>query len=143
MSENIEVGSIVIGKVIKIKPFGAIVALPGNMQGLVHISHISKSFVQNITDHIDVGDTVKVKVLTIDTANNKISLSIKEAREPGDEPEKPQPPQGGFRDAPRNRTWEGPNQQPAQPATFEDKLKEWQKISNERHAGLNKRNKRR
>jgi len=142
MSENLEVGSIVIGKVIKIKPFGAIVALPGNLQGLVHISHISKSFVQNITDHIDVGDTVKVKVLLIDTANNKISLSIKDAREPGDEPEKPQPAQGGFKDSRSRMGWD-PQQPPAQPATFEEKLKEWQKISNERHAGLNKRNKRR
>ena len=44
MSEKLEVGSIVEGKVVRIKPFGAIVSL-GNTQGLVHISQIANSFV--------------------------------------------------------------------------------------------------
>ena len=119
-------GSIVEGTVNKIKPFGALVELPGNVHGLVHISHISSSYVQNINDYIAVGDVVKVKVLTIDAKNNKISLSIKEA-----EPmraERPEVRHVEYRSA-------------DSPQTFEEKFKEYVKASNERLAGLNKRNK--
>ena len=68
MSEKLEVGSIVEGKVVRVKPFGAIVSL-GNTQGLVHISQVANSFVQDINDHVKVGDMVKVKVLSIDEIN--------------------------------------------------------------------------
>ncbi|MCL2699609.1 MAG: S1 RNA-binding domain-containing protein [Defluviitaleaceae bacterium] len=129
MSDNtetpkIEIGDIVDGQVIRIKPFGAIVSLPDNQQGLVHISHISVSFVQNIEDHLAVGDEVKVKVIAKDAETGKISLSIKDALPP-------------VRTEYRQRA--------AAPAdnSFEDKLKEWVKVANERQAGLNKRNKRR
>ena len=71
MSEKLEVGSIVEGKVVRVKPFGAIVSL-GNTQGLVHIS-------QDINDNVKVGDMVKVKVLSIDEESHKIALSIREA----------------------------------------------------------------
>ena len=78
MSEKLEVGSIVEGKVVRVKPFGAIVSL-GNTQGLVHISQVANSFVQDINDHVKVGDMVKVKVLSIDEESHKIALSIREA----------------------------------------------------------------
>ncbi len=131
MSERIEVGSIIEGKVIRIKPFGAIVSLPDNSQGLVHISHISTGFVQNIADHLTVGDVIKVKVLSHDAETGRISLSIKEATE---QPRRPQKEQ-----------YDNYRQKPSQDSAtlFEDKFKEWVKISNERQAGLNKRNKRR
>ncbi|MCL2617893.1 MAG: S1 RNA-binding domain-containing protein [Defluviitaleaceae bacterium] len=130
--EKLEVGAIVEGKVVNLKPFGAIVILPDNTQGLVHISHISTSYVQNVNDYIATGDIVKVKILSVDPTTKKISLSIKEAaRESGQGEVQPQ---FSFQD--RQRSSEGGN-------TFEDKLKEWVKVSNERHAGLNKRNKRR
>ena len=131
-TEKLEVGAIVEGKVVNLKPFGAIVILPDNAQGLVHISHISTNFVQNVNDYISVGDVVKVKVLSIDPTTKKISLSIKEAaRHAG--PDDAPAPTPSFE---RTRAPEASN-------SFEDKVKEWIKISNERHAGLNKRNKRR
>ena len=130
MSEKIEVGCIVDGKVVKTKPFGAIVTLPGGVQGLVHISHISTSFVQNIADYVKVGQLVKVKVISIDAESGKISLSMKEASEPTETTVKKQP-QNDMRAAPNVNS------------SFEDKFKEWLKVSNERQAGLNKRNKRR
>ncbi|MGL4790545.1 MAG: S1 RNA-binding domain-containing protein, partial [Anaerotignaceae bacterium] len=55
MSEH-AVGNIVEGKVIKITPFGAIVAIDGGGQGLVHISQIANSFVQDINEHLKVDD---------------------------------------------------------------------------------------
>ena len=131
--EKLEVGAIVEGKVVNLKPFGAIVVLPDNTQGLVHISHISTSYVQNVNDYIATGDIVKVKILSIDPATRKISLSMKEAARETDQGDTPATPQGYYE---KPRSSEGGN-------TFEDKLKEWVKVSNERHAGLNKRNKRR
>jgi len=120
-------GSVVEGTITKIKPFGALVELPGNLHGLVHISHISSAYVQNVDEYLSVGDIVKVKVLTIDTKTNKISLSIKEA-EPLARPERPEPR------AEYHRT-------PESAQSFEEKFKEYVKASNERLAGLNKRNK--
>ena len=79
MAEKIEVGSIVEGKVVRIKPFGAIVAIENGPLGLVHISQIANSFVQRIEDHVNVGDVIKVKVLSIDPQTNKVALSIREA----------------------------------------------------------------
>ena len=128
MTAVIEVGSIVEGKVLRIKPFGAIVLLPNNAQGLVHISHISAEFVQNIEDHVKIGDIVKVKVLTSDATTGKISLSIKDTLPPI--------PKREFHA-------EKSQKNDISPVSFEDKLKEWSKLSNERHASLNKRNKRR
>ncbi len=49
-TEGIVVGEIYTGKVLKIKPFGAIISLPGNSPGLVHISQIANGFVQNVGD---------------------------------------------------------------------------------------------
>ena len=130
MSEKLEINSVVEGKVVKIKPFGAIVTLPDRSQGLVHISHISNRYVQDINDFLAVGDLVNVKILSVDEANGKTSLSIKEA-EPKPEQEEPVQPVVSFAKA------------ATMPLTFEEKFKDWVKSSNERQAGLNKRNKRR
>ena len=72
-------GSVIEGTITKIKPFGALVELPGNMHGLVHISHISSSYVQNVAEFLSIGDTVRVKVLSVDINKKRISLSIKQA----------------------------------------------------------------
>ncbi|WP_456277860.1 S1 domain-containing post-transcriptional regulator GSP13 [Bacillus sp. AK128] len=77
MSEKIEVGSVLTGKVTGIQPYGAFVALDENTQGLVHISEIKHGFVKDVSEHLSVGDEVKVKVLSIDEAAGKISLSIR------------------------------------------------------------------
>lgn len=122
----VEVGSVVEGTVSRIKPFGALVTLPNDKQGLVHISHISSSYVENIAEHIAIGDTVLVKIISIEEATGKIALSMKEATS---KKEVPQPKKVTI-----------PKEQNVQ---FEDKFKEFLKSSNERLAGLNKRNKRR
>lgn len=150
MSEKLEIGSIVEGKVVRIKPFGAIVSLENGSQGLVHISQIANSFVQNINDHINIGDVVKVKVLSVDEASNKISLSIRDALPPV--PKAPRPQQS-FKPKDQKSNYENRGQRsyndsqkdsPATPVSdFEDKMKEWLKQANERQAGLNKRANRR
>ena len=67
------VGSIIEGKVTGITKFGAFVSLPGGRSGLVHISEIAYSYVNDINEHLSVGQTVQVKVIGID-ANNRINL---------------------------------------------------------------------
>lgn len=73
----LEVGSIVEGRVKSIAPFGAFVDLPEKEYGLVHISEIAQNYVQDIREHINIGDKVKVMVLSTD--KGKINLSIKKA----------------------------------------------------------------
>lgn len=85
---SIEVGNKLKGKVTGIKNFGAFVELPEGKSGLVHISEVADSYVENIADHLKVGDEVEVKVLTIGD-DGKISLSIKKAKE---RPRKPAAP---------------------------------------------------
>ena len=136
-NDNITVGEVYTGKVLKIKPFGAIVSLPGNIPGLVHISQIASGYVQNVGDILSVGDEVNVKVLSKDMASGKVSLSMKDV------------PQAGYDDY-EDEEYEDeryvappPVISAAAAASFEEKFKAWQKVSNERIAGLNKRNKRR
>ena len=75
---TIEVGTIVTGKVVKVLPFGAFIQFGDKMTGLVHISEIARDYVENINDHIKIGDNVTAVVVKIDE-NEKISLSIKKA----------------------------------------------------------------
>jgi len=75
------VGSILEGKVTGITKFGAFVALPEGRSGLVHISEIAYSYVNEVSDHLQEGQQVKVKVIGIDQ-NNRINLSIKKVTEP-------------------------------------------------------------
>lgn len=132
--DKVTVGNIYTGKVLKIKPFGAIVSLPGSSPGLVHVSQIAAGYVQNVEDVLEIGDEVSVRVLSRDAATGKIALSMKDVPQleyDDDDPE------GGYYIPPP------PVVTPQAAAAFEEKFKAWQKISNERIAGLNKRNKRR
>ncbi|MEH7086060.1 S1 domain-containing post-transcriptional regulator GSP13 [Neobacillus drentensis] len=81
MSEKIETGSILTGKVTGIQPYGAFVALDDNTQGLVHISEVTHGYVKDINEHLKVGDEIKVKVLSVDEGAGKIGLSIRATEE--------------------------------------------------------------
>jgi len=78
--DPIEVGQIYEGKVVRIMNFGAFVELSPNKDGLIHISKLSKERVAKVEDVVNIGDTVRVKVLEIDRMG-KISLSLKDAVE--------------------------------------------------------------
>lgn len=88
---EISVGAILEGTIKSITKFGAFVTLPGGRSGLVHISEIAHSYVENVSDFLSEGQTVKVKVVSIDEAG-RINLSIKKATPP------PPRPQGFGRD---------------------------------------------
>jgi polyribonucleotide nucleotidyltransferase len=71
----VEVGKVYAGKVVKIVEFGAFVnVLPGK-DGLLHISQISSERVENVSDFLEEGQMVDVKVLEV--KQGKISLSMK------------------------------------------------------------------
>ena len=73
---KIKVGDVLDGRITRIKKFGAFVELPGGTTGLIHISEISSTYVDDISKFLQIGQIVKVKVLTVQ--NNKIALSIKQ-----------------------------------------------------------------
>lgn len=75
---QLEVGSILEGRVTGITKFGAFVELPGGKTGMVHISEVAPSYVKEISDHLTHNQTVKVKVIGVNP-EGKVSLSIKQA----------------------------------------------------------------
>ena len=143
MSEQLVVGSIVEGKVIKITPFGAIVSINGGGQGLVHISQIANTFVKDINDHLKVGDEVKVKVLSIEEETNRVSLSIRAALPKEESPErKENKPYFKNRDSKPSYEKSYSQNQSSESAPsndFEEIMKEFLKQSNDKQATLNKR----
>ena len=139
---DLAVGAIVEGKVTGITKFGAFVALPEGKSGMVHISEVASTFVNDIKDFLQEGQQVKVKIINLDQAG-RINLSIKKAQ-----PQEPRQPrqerrEGGFAprqprfqrsSAPRGRV----QQAPKDPSTmsFEDKLKAFMSDSESRQADV-------
>ncbi|WGL98583.1 polyribonucleotide nucleotidyltransferase [Arsenophonus sp. aPb] len=78
ITAEVEVGRVYQGKVTRIVDFGAFVAIGGGKEGLVHISQIAEKRVEKVTDYLQLGQEVPVKVLEIDR-QGRIRLSIKEA----------------------------------------------------------------
>ena len=76
ITEDVEVGKVYEGKVVKLMDFGAFVSVLPGKDGLVHISQICEERVQNVSDRLAEGDVVKVKVLEIDK-QGRIRLSMK------------------------------------------------------------------
>ncbi len=77
IAEKYPVDSILSGKVTKLKSFGAFVEIEPGIEGLVHISQVSHTYVDNIANALSEGEEVDVKVISIDSEKNKINLSIK------------------------------------------------------------------
>ncbi|CAM3442281.1 30S ribosomal protein S1 [Cytobacillus oceanisediminis] len=75
--ESLQAGQVLDGTVQRITDFGAFVDI-GGIDGLVHISQLSYEHVEKPSDVVEEGQKVKVKVLSVDRDNERISLSIKE-----------------------------------------------------------------
>jgi polyribonucleotide nucleotidyltransferase len=80
ITADIEPGQVFEGKVIKIMNFGAFVSLTPGRDGLVHISQLSEERVEHVTDVVQEGEMVKVKVLEVDK-QGRIRLSMKAVSE--------------------------------------------------------------
>lgn len=136
-----EVGSIVEGKVVKLKPFGAIVELDKSTQGLIHISQVANGYVEDIKDHLKEGEVVKIKIMSVDASTGKISLSLRETQPPSQRKNSGNNP--SRRSSSDNNNQNNHSNISESSTSFEDKLKEWNKQSAERQAGINKRNNKR
>ncbi|SKC72997.1 30S ribosomal protein S1 [Maledivibacter halophilus] len=79
IEEKYLIGDVVEGKVVKLVDFGAFVELEPGIEGLVHISQISEDRIAKPSEVLEPGQIVNVKILNIDSEDNKLSLSIKEA----------------------------------------------------------------
>jgi len=124
---QVDVGTILEGKVTGITNFGAFIQLSNGKTGLVHISEVALAYVKDIKDHLKENDTVKVKVLSVDD-KGKVSLSIKKALEDERKANASKPAQVDF--TPRNVSGG---------LGFEDKMKMFMQDSDEKMQDL-KRN---
>lgn len=79
--ETVKTGDLLEGKVSKLLAFGAFVEVFPGVEGLVHISEISEENIAKPSDVLTIGQNVKVKVLDINKADKKLSLTIKDAEE--------------------------------------------------------------
>src|SRR6184192_1310176 len=80
--QSMPIGSIVEGQVTKTKKYGAFLQIMPGIEGLLHISELSWDHVERTEDVLKVGETVQVKVIGIDTARRRISLSLKQLSAP-------------------------------------------------------------
>lgn len=140
---NLEVGMILEGKVTGITKFGAFVDLEDGKTGMVHISEVAPTFVNDINDHLKEGQTVKVKVLNIGEGG-KISLSIKKAMTQPNEnktfnnnrqnrssqPNRPSKPNISYEWQPKR----------SEPTDFEDMMSKFKQTSEEKISNLKRTN---
>lgn len=80
-SDDIKEGDILDGKVVRLTNFGAFVELFDGIEGLVHITEITDEHIAKASDVLTLGQKVKVKVLSFNKGDKRISLSIKDAVE--------------------------------------------------------------
>lgn len=135
---QLEAGKIYEGKVTGITKFGAFVEIEPGTTGMVHISEVANTYVNEIKDHLTEGQTVKVKVLSV-SEEGKISLSIKKAL--ADQ----QPKRDGGRRGGNGGHKQENNHRPVQEkapqtpeAAFEDMLNKFKQSSDERMGDLKK-----
>ncbi|MGN0551501.1 MAG: S1 RNA-binding domain-containing protein [Acutalibacteraceae bacterium] len=133
---QLEVGSILEGKVTGITNFGAFVELSEGVTGMVHISEVAPTYVSQIKDHLTIGQEVKVKVLSV-SEDGKISLSIKKAmqkpkqfnKQDRRKPNTPPPATAG----PGSFEWHSKR---SEPSSFEDMMNQFKQSSDEKISAL-------
>ncbi len=77
VAEKYVEGDVIHGKVVRIVPFGAFVEVEKGIDGLVHISQITHEFLENPTTVLTIGQEIDAKILKLDPAEKKMTLSIK------------------------------------------------------------------
>ena len=137
----IEVGMILEGKVSGITKFGAFVDLPDSKTGMVHISEVAPTFINEINDYVKLGQTVKVKVLALN--DGKISLSMKQALpKEQQQPKKPQKQNRGrqpYKPAPPVTSpgdYEWQSSRKNSPSSFEDLMSKFKQTSEDKMSDL-------
>ena len=155
---DLAVGNILTGKVTGITKFGAFVSLAPGKSGLVHISEIANTFVNDVNDFLSIGQEVNVKIIGIDQSG-RINLSVKAALPAPPPSQRPaqvtrqiqqRPAQSAARPAPSPRPAQAVSAKRSAPPTeadlfgeplptsndpsFEDKLKKFMQLSDSKIA---------
>ena len=123
---QLQVGEILDGKVTGVKKFGAFVLLPSGTTGMVHISEVSNQYIQELTDVLSEGQSVRVKVVSI-APDGKVALSIKQTMEA--------PPPKPSRGDP-GKVWQPKTQAATGGLTFEDMMSKFKTQSEEKISDL-------
>ena len=131
----IKVGDVLDGRVTGLTNFGAFVSLPENRTGMVHISEVASSFVNDISEFLKDGQDVRVKVIEINEAG-KIGLSIKQVEKTEGEDSAQKAEKKPRNTAPN--VWKGAPEKEDGPQTFEDMMLKFKQRSDEKLADLKK-----
>ena len=136
---QLTIGQIVEGKITGITNFGVFADLGEGKTGMVHISEVARTYVNDIKEFVKTGDVVKMKVLNIGE-DGKVSLSIKRALEPErtNEPRERRerrnspPPKidGSYTCTPKK----------TEPQSFEEMMNRFKQTSDEKFSDLKRKN---
>lgn len=131
---QLEIGKVYEGKVKGITNYGAFVEVPVEegkpITGMVHISEVANTYVSDIHEFLNEGQTVQVKVLAVNE-QGKISMSIKKALPAEERPTQKSRPRRSER-ADKGIVWEPKPQKPESEMTFEDMMSHFKQSSEER-----------
>ena len=137
---QIEVGKIIEGKVTGITKFGAFVEIENGKSGMVHISEVASTFIDDISNILTVGQMVKVKVINI-ADDGKIALSIKKAETSAPRPQSFAPKATPAKPKPDFKS--GGDQiilEPSGDKGFEDMMSKFKSRSEEKMSDLKRKN---
>lgn len=123
--KDLQVGMILEGTVTNVANFGAFVDIGVHQDGLVHISMLSNSFVDDPHKVVKVGDVVKVKVLEVDVARKRIALSMRLDEKLTERSEEKSPVRKNLEKSDHSQRNSGRNQLTNN--AFADALKGWKK----------------
>lgn len=128
---------VVEGKITGITNFGVFADIGEGVSGMVHISEISRSFVNDIHDFLKIGDVVKMKVLSVGE-DGKIALSIRKAVS-DDLPKKEKKPRVPSEPSKPDKSfvWQ---EEKAAPASFEEMMNRFKQRSDEKISDLKRKN---
>ena len=135
---ELTVGQIVEGKITGITAFGVFISFCDGKSGLVHISEVSRTYVNDLNEIVKIGDEVKAKILNIGE-DGKISLSMKRALEPEKRelrerrerrPVAPPKPDNSFVWTPKK----------SESASFEEMMSRFKQTSDEKFSDLKRKN---
>ncbi|MBD3360723.1 S1 RNA-binding domain-containing protein [Candidatus Peregrinibacteria bacterium] len=80
-TKKYKVGTVIEGKINRITPFGAFVKLNDEINGLIHVSEVSEEEISDASEVLKVGEKIKAKIISIDSEEHRVALSIKALNE--------------------------------------------------------------
>lgn len=133
---QLEIGKIYNGKVKAITQYGAFVDMENGGSGMIHISEVANTYVNDIHDFLTEGQEVKVKVIGINE-KGKVSLSLKKAQENSpdgrEEGAQSRPPcRNNSAQRSKPNVWEPKKPVPQSEMSFEDMMSHFKQTSEER-----------